>query len=135
MGSSASSCPCRECCQQEPFCTLSLLLCFQRAVRELAKAWQISNNELISMPSADRFPQQHLAPEQEISHSPSVSGHCGSPLGIREVAQQGNLLGGAWCVELDFGSIPPYGQPQTSLGTGRAGETSLGCSRTVGMRH
>lgn len=46
------------------------------------------------MPSADCFPQQSLAPEQEFSHSPSVSGHGDSPLGIREVVQQGNLLVG-----------------------------------------
>lgn len=126
MGSSASSCPCRECCQQEPFCTLSLLLCFQRAVHELAKAWQISNNELISMPSADRFPQQHLAPEQEISHSPSVSGHCGSPLGIREVAQQGNLLVGPGVWSWILGASLPMGSHKPVWGQAALGKHPWG---------
>lgn len=43
--------------------THTLLFNFQRAIHELVKAWQINNNELISMPSANRSPLQRLAPE------------------------------------------------------------------------
>lgn len=46
-------------------CTHTLLLRFQRAIHELVKAWRINNNELISMPSAERLPWRRLAPEQE----------------------------------------------------------------------
>lgn len=45
-------------------CMHTLLLRFQRAIHELVKAWRINNNELISMPSAERLPRRRLAPEQ-----------------------------------------------------------------------
>lgn len=45
-----------------PVHTHTLLCDFQRAIQELGKAWQMNNNELISTPSADRSPQQRLAP-------------------------------------------------------------------------